>query len=202
MNTDDFEKRLQREPLRQIPGEWREQILSAARQASLPQQAPRTTQHATRSPSLLSTIHLQLSALLWPHPTAWAGLVAVWLVILGINLTTQNTSTVVAKRASPASPQVFMAFQEQERLLTELLGPGDTPVAERSKPRLPRPRSDKRKETLMAHSGQATTELREALGVRGACSRFRSAPVVRQRQQAGRTPNASRSSSSTEPLVA
>src|SRR5450759_3719478 len=125
MNTEDFEKRLQREPVRQIPGEWREQILSAARQASLPQQAPRTTHHAPRSASLLSTFYHQLSALLWPHPTARAGLAAVWLMILGINLTTQNDSTVIAKRTSPASPQVFMAFQEQERLLIELIGPGD-----------------------------------------------------------------------------
>ena len=35
---------------------------------------------------------------------------------------------------------------------------------------------------------------REAFGVRGACSRFRTTPALRQRQQAGRTPNASRSS--------
>src|SRR5664280_2576256 len=102
MNTDDFEKRLQREPLRQIPGEWREQILSAARQASLAEHAPRTTQHAPPSPSLLSTIHHQLSTLLWPHPTAWAGLAAVWLMILGVNLTTQDASTRFAKHASPA----------------------------------------------------------------------------------------------------
>jgi len=39
---------------------------------------------------------------------------------------------------------------------------------------------------------KAATELREALGVRGACSRFRATPTLRQRQQAGRTPNASR----------
>jgi hypothetical protein len=38
-------------------------------------------------------------------------------------------------------------------------------------------------------------ELREAFGVRGACSRFRIAGALRQRQQAGRTPNASRGSS-------
>jgi hypothetical protein len=35
---------------------------------------------------------------------------------------------------------------------------------------------------------------REAFGVRGACSRFQTTPALRQRQQAGRTPNASRSS--------
>ena len=41
----------------------------------------------------------------------------------------------------------------------------------------------------------SAAELREAFGVRGACSRFRIAGALRQRQQAGRTPNASRGSS-------
>jgi hypothetical protein len=150
MKPDEFEKRLQRQPLRQVPGEWRQQILSAARQASLPEHASRTTQHAPASASLLSTIHHQLSTLLWPHPVAWAGLAAVWLMILGINLTTQDASTMIAKHASPASPQVFMAFQEQERLLSELIGPSDTPVAEQPKPRLPRPRSEGRRALVMA----------------------------------------------------
>jgi hypothetical protein len=36
--------------------------------------------------------------------------------------------------------------------------------------------------------------LREAFGVRGACSRFGTRGIQRKRQQAGRTPNASRDS--------
>ena len=38
----------------------------------------------------------------------------------------------------------------------------------------------------------AATELREAFGVRGACSRFRPAPAFEQRQQAGRTYSSSK----------
>ena len=150
MKPDDFEKRLQSQPLRQAPAEWREEILSAAQQAFPADHAPRTTQHVPPSPSLLSTIHHQLSTLLWPHPAAWAGLAAVWVVILGINLTTRDASLAVAKHAAPVSPQVFMAFQEQERLLSELLGPRETPVAEPPKPSPARPRSEGRKNTLMA----------------------------------------------------
>src|ERR1035437_6287113 len=156
MNTDDFEKQLQRQPLRQMPGEWRDEILSTAQQASSPQPASRITHHASRithplppSPSLLSTIHHQLSTLLWPHPVAWAGLAAVWVAILGINLTTRDASTAVAKHALPVSPQVFLAFQEQERLLTELLGTRETPVDEKPKPAPPRPRIERRREMMM-----------------------------------------------------
>jgi hypothetical protein len=150
MSADDFEQRVQRQPLRQIPGEWRAEILSAARQASQAEHAPRTTDHAPPRRSLLSTLHYQLSTLLWPHPTAWAGLAAAWLVIAGLNLTTREASPRLARRAEPLSPQVFMAFQEQARLLTELIGPCEAPVAERPKPAVPRPRSERRRALLMA----------------------------------------------------
>jgi hypothetical protein len=148
MSANDFEERLQRQPLRQIPGAWREEILSAARQASLAEHAPRTTHHSR--PSLLSTISYQLSTLLWPHPAAWAGLAAVWLVILGLNHTTRDALPRLPKGSLPAAPQVFMAFQEQERVLAELIGPRETPMAERPKPAVPRPRSERRRELLMA----------------------------------------------------
>jgi len=160
MSLEDFEKRLQRQPLRQLPDEWREEILSAARQAAAAQPAPpvlrsttaedgRTTYHVAASRSLLATLHHQLSTLLWPHPVAWGGLAAVWVVILGMNLTTRDASQAVAKHAPPVSPQIFMAFQEQERLLSELLGPRETPVAERPKPVPSRPRSEGQRALLM-----------------------------------------------------
>jgi hypothetical protein len=77
-------------------------------------------------------------------------LAAVWAVILGMNLTTRDASQMLAKQAAPVSPQVFMAFQEQERLLSELIGPRETPVAERPKPVVPRPRSERQRELLLA----------------------------------------------------
>ena len=149
MNPDDFETRLQRQPMRQIPGKWRGDILSVAQQASLPHHASRITHHVPPSRSLLSTLNHQLSTLLWPHPAAWAGLAAAWLVILGINLTTRDAATVAARHAAPVAPQVFMAFQEQERLLSELIGPPDAPVPERPKRSPARPRSEGRRPLLM-----------------------------------------------------
>src|SRR6266446_7838261 len=47
--------------------------------------------------------------------------------------------------------------------------------------------------------GRAETKPREAYGVRGACSRFRTAPHIGQREQAPRTPYASRNT--TAPLA-
>src|SRR5204863_9130083 len=45
---------------------------------------------------------------------------------------------------------------------------------------------------LCPQAGITGTKPREAYGVRGACSRFRTAPHIRQREQAPRTPYASR----------
>jgi hypothetical protein len=142
MKPDDFEKHLQRQPLRQVPAEWREGVLSAARQAGRPQTAPRAPGDGLWA--VLSTLNSQLSTLLWPHPVAWAGLAAVWVVILGLSFTSRDAARHVAKRASSPAPQVFMAFQEQQRLLSELVGPREIPVVERPKAAAPRPRSERR----------------------------------------------------------
>jgi hypothetical protein len=42
-----------------------------------------------------------------------------------------------------------MAFQEQQRLLTELIGPREIPMAERPKAAPPRPRSERRSRLMM-----------------------------------------------------
>ncbi len=144
MNIDDFEQKLQRQPLRKVPGEWREEILLAARQTAAPPHTPRP------APSFLLTISRQVSGLLWPHPVAWAGLAAAWLLILGLNHATRDALPRLAKGSLPVAPRLFMAFQEQERLLNELIGPPQPPLAEPLKPAVPRPRSERRQTLLMA----------------------------------------------------
>ena len=148
MKPDDFEQHLQRQPMRQVPSEWREEILSAARQAARPQAAPRAPRHAWRT--VFSTLNSHLSTLLWPHPAAWAGLAAVWVAMLGLHLATHDVAPLVAKGSPAPSPQVFMAFQEQQRLLNELIGSRETPPVEPPKPALPRPRSERQSRLLMA----------------------------------------------------
>jgi hypothetical protein len=89
-------------------------------------------------------------SLLWPHPKAWAGLAAVWVVIIGVNLSLREPAPVVAQRTAPPAPQIMAALQEQKRMLAELTD--STPPAEAVPPKdfKPRPRSQARRETMSA----------------------------------------------------
>jgi hypothetical protein len=147
MNGEDqFERRLQRQAQRLIPPAWREEILNAARQAET---SRLLASRAHRS--LLSTIHAQLSTLLWPHPKAWAGLAAVWLLVLGLDFAAREPSRQqAAAQATPPSPQLRQLLQQQEQMLVELVGPFDHPGTNPRKPVLPQPRSQRREEFMNA----------------------------------------------------
>jgi hypothetical protein len=141
--TEQFERRLSRQSLQQIPGEWRAKIVAAACDAQA-SRSPKPVAHR----SLLSTIRHQLSSLLWPHPKAWAGLATVWVFILAVNFSTRDKTPVIAEKAVPPSPEVTAELRQQKLLFAELIGPAETQVADRQKYFLPRPRSE-RAEILM-----------------------------------------------------
>jgi anti-sigma factor RsiW len=87
---------------------------------------------------------------IWPCRRIWAGLAAVWVVILAVNLSMRDNSQTMAMKSSPPSPEMIMAFQQQERLLAELIGPNETRNAEPPKLSLPQPRSQRRIELSTA----------------------------------------------------
>jgi hypothetical protein len=145
MNRDDFENNLQRQSLRQLPATWHEEILAAAHVAA----GSRLSTLGSR-PSWLSILNHQLSAILWPSPKAWAGLAAVWLVILAANLATRDGSPVLARSALPPSPTVLAELRQQRRLLAELIGQNVPLEAEPAGSSSPRPRSEALLEVKLA----------------------------------------------------
>src|ERR1019366_505206 len=138
MKPDDFESRLQRQPLRQMPPDWRAEILAAAREAQAPVHASRITHR-----SWLSTFNHQLSTLFWPHPKAWAGLAAVWIFIFAVNFSLRDPSPRMAEKSAPPSPEVMVALWKQQRMLAELVGPREEHDADRSKTQAPQPRTQR-----------------------------------------------------------
>jgi len=144
MKPDDFEQKLQRQALRQIPAEWREEILHAADAAA----GSRPSTLDFRPAGFLSTLNSQLSTILWPHPGAWAGLAAVWILILAVDFSIRDKSPVIAEKSAPPSPEVVAELKQQQRMLAELIGARETQDAEPQK-FSPRPRSEKDNEILM-----------------------------------------------------
>lgn len=132
--TEQFERRLSRQPLRQIPTEWRGEILTACRE-------PKAGRRA-QEPFTLSNFVARLSTIFWPHPKAWAGLAAAWILILTVNFSTRDKAPVVAEKVTPPSPEVVAELRQQKLLFAELIGSTETHVADRQKLFLPRPRSE------------------------------------------------------------
>ena len=130
--TEQFERRLSRQPLREIPGEWRSDILSVAKLAA--PAAPRA--------SFLSTFNQQLSIFFWPHPKAWAGLAAVWVLILAVDFSTRDATPRMAEKSLPPSPEVIVELKKQQRLFAELMGSREPLDADRQKLFAPKPRSE------------------------------------------------------------
>jgi hypothetical protein len=86
--------------------------------------------------------------LIWPSRHIWTGLATVWILLLVANLSMQDHSPTALAKASPA-PEIIMTWRQQERLLTELIGPGETTTGRPATPFLPQPRSEGRLEILI-----------------------------------------------------
>ena len=135
MNFDDFEKKLQRQPLRQIPANWRESILQAAREQ---------TASAAPPPLLIRAVLITWRELIRPCRYAWSAMAALWLALWMINSHMEFAPfpTRVA-RSSPAASEQIRSFAEQRRVLVELTGPVDLSPAERPRRADPKPRSER-----------------------------------------------------------
>jgi hypothetical protein len=142
MKPEDFEKRLQSQPMRQIPTEWRQEILREAKSAS---HSSFVIRH-----SFLSTLNHHLSTLLWPNPKAWAGLAAVWLAIFALQSASHSGSRVVA--AAPArQPSLFWnRLKDEEQTLVELMDNSQPVDADQPRNGDPKPRSERQCNTAMA----------------------------------------------------
>ena len=124
-----------------------QRLVSSAKSGAHPHPSPL----APRPLGWLSTFNSQLSALLWPHPKAWAGLAAAWLVILAVNLATRETAPALeARRVTPLSPDTLRLLKQQEQLLAELSGQFKPRDADRPKAMPPGPRTERREESLNA----------------------------------------------------
>ena len=123
MNPEDFEKQLERQPLRPLPADWRAGNSPPRKTAAAPRLSRRAKSRTPR-PSFLSTLNHQLSTLLWPCPRR-PGPVSPpsgWL-ILAVNYSTADKTPVMAQATPPPTPEMIRMVQEQRRVLAQLIEP-------------------------------------------------------------------------------
>jgi hypothetical protein len=123
----EFENQLQRQSLRQPPPELRSQILRAASLST-----PRN-----RCMPLIEWV----SGWLWPHPRAWVGLAAAWVLICVLHFTSADEPR-VAGGSQSMTVQSLEAMQKQTLIMSQLLGSldGDDQPSAAIAP--PKPRSE------------------------------------------------------------
>ncbi len=144
---DEFENRLQRQPPRPVPPAWRDEILAAARRPAAATQDPRSDPY--RGFPALARLRQQLTAVLWPHPSAWAGLAAAWVVILALYLSGRDAPTHrLTGTLATSAPQVRQLLREQERILAELIEPNDSAEIRPPVQGSPQPRSERPEQLL------------------------------------------------------
>lgn len=145
MKTDDFEERLRRQAPREIPTSWREGILSAARNS-----APSANFQQPADHGLLPAIRHFLSTMRRPQRAAWGSLVAIWIVILALNISARDDSprSPTSRPYASVSPATLQALKEQQLLLAELVGRPEPRKVEHRKPAAPGPRSQRREDSV------------------------------------------------------
>ena len=87
----------------------------------------------------------------WPAPRAWAGLAAVWVVILALHFATREKPTALEAHHCVAPPtESLRKLREREALLAELVELSQPAPTDAPKAVPPRPRSNRRDEFLNA----------------------------------------------------
>jgi hypothetical protein len=80
---------------------------------------------------------------IWPYRRVWAGLAVVWVLIFLGNLSLQDHASALARKSSPPTQEMIMAFRDQQVVLAELLADHSAPCeTERPKIFSPRPRTE------------------------------------------------------------
>ena len=141
---DPFEQRLRRQSLRQVPPVWREQILTAAGSHRRNATAPSVSEG---NAALIAGWRL----LFGRFPLAWASLAALWIVLVGVNLTLPGPFvSLPVPGSSSANLEALAALDFQPSDFTapgsELL-PSPNAAPAPAQPAAPhRPRSERRRE--------------------------------------------------------
>jgi hypothetical protein len=89
--------------------------------------------------------------LLWRPRRVWAGFAAVWLALVAVNLATSDHSPAAARANGKLPPAgFFFGWEQQEKLMADVMLQAPPPQADRPRPTPPRPRSERQRSWRIA----------------------------------------------------
>lgn len=106
--------------------------------------------HDRRSQTAATTILRTFwCELIFPSRRIWTGLAAVWILLFIVNISQRDGSQTMLAKSAP-TPEIWMTFRDQQKLLNELFADRLLPMdAERPRIFSPKPRTET-KELLTA----------------------------------------------------
>lgn len=141
---DPFEQRLRCQTLRQVPSEWRADILAAA---------DNSRRQVTKQPIAAGEVALIEWWRLWfaRFPLAWSALAAIWIALIGVNLTLPAPLVSVSALVSPTARTeslTAMNFStlELDSVPVQIAPPPKAAPDTKLPATLPRPHSQKRRD--------------------------------------------------------
>ena len=116
--------------------------LDEIRRATIETSFIQATAEQNRLRSFAAIVHQFVRQFRLPKPAVWAPLAAVWILILVLRLSTQDSPRVNAANV-PISAEVIAEVREQKRFYADLIGVAELRAA--TPPKLPfiRPRSER-----------------------------------------------------------
>lgn len=145
MNDDEqFENRLRRQPLRTVPPAWRGEILAKA-------SSRQPTTAARRGDEDAAALAAGWRLLFARMPLAWAALAALWLGMVGVNLTMPGPMVSVAMEAPASARLSALAALDSPLVEFDVSNDSTLPVPKASPAAPPsdvplRPRSERRRD--------------------------------------------------------
>ena len=95
---NEFERRLAQQPLRQVPPNWRRDVLAHAAQ-----------------PGRVARVRAAILGWLWPSPLAWASLVLIWLALAAVFTVAERNEPDIgfASSVTPTGAHVDVAQEDE-----------------------------------------------------------------------------------------
>jgi hypothetical protein len=97
----------------------------------------------TFAATIFHALTIPFRKLIWPARRIWAGFAFVWLAIVAVNLADSDRAEIAGRKWNPMPSGTLMAWEQEQKLFGDLLGPTEAYEARKPESLPPKPRSER-----------------------------------------------------------